>query len=1060
MQIRYIEYGKVFLTTSRGALEYTALDRSDNELIKKTKSFYLDEIATFNKKPDSQFFENSVNKKITIALIPWDDSNYLFMQLQQRGEDEFVGLSDTRETRRIFNQARFVFISRNEITSRLPNKVGLVSSLIYENPKYPGQKKLQDYIYPQHGKTFQKDIEEGKILPIPDDFNTEFLAGVVNTLFEGSRPNKEVKGIRLPRLTKSLFITSALDLDKKIHLFDIIQYWIYPALGVISFASDYVMNRQVSLFVCQEFYSTDQVDNDRVFDENTLRNIQFDGYFNAVSSLSKNELYHDTLIYYLRIDLTPKIAVTIFRLIETAFPFPIEEVIKIVEAYLAYIQDEHLEQIIQRRFNTQDQLLKLRDTLTRIPVKKRVLILGQILNKTNNNLVRYYPFHLSAMTGIDTGSQDATVIREFLRDSVIHCDSGVLDLIQEDDKKGLYQELILLDYKLAFDGKFITYNPYLQFATKSNNEINGQLMLKVLMERREDSFFESIRILFSTEVSTQLLNQITEGLQNGWGSWELGIVYKFWQIVPVKTADLYTLLLNYLLQNQESSSDLIENPLIFQAMLINGRDNLNKWSNQNRLHNNNIELIRSDQAQLPIRLLSLLEDNILFNLRKACLIVSRNLARNNVLFAYWWLIEELAYAKEDILIQDYLELIKFYKSNLFPGNTEVPKEALFLLSGGESKDELSIQSCIQIDGSQKLQAYLDSIFYITLANVWLDLELKIPSADIANLITRLPDATSDGILRKIILNKNKAQADEIKDLDPKVALDWLKNIKQSRVLSPKGEDILYKTLLDIKKPTVEFVRHMLIFESGIADSVSTWKEYSNKIKNIYHKKWRSSMPDSFVNNYIQLTSLLNSSFNINRYKELLMSMANINIAGPGKDINAEKSTVSALYVLEFIYENRDADDPFNQRICALLNTRSSDPELNDAIKDLDEKRIQFLYNYVIDHGEFLESRIKALIETEHKRRHHHNEIITNSNLSSKLSYTQRLETPTWKEDKSISGINDPAQSGRRYASLTDWLEAILIGILVLVVFVIFILIFIAINDRLFNEILNLLYGRR
>ncbi len=1043
-------------------MEYTALDRSDNELVKNTKSFYLHEIATFNKKFDSQSIESPVNKKISIALIPWDDSNYLFMQLQQRGEDEFVGISDTRETQRLFNQARFVFISQKEITSRLPNKVGLVSSLIYENPKYPGQKKLQDYIYPQRGITLQKNIEEGKILPIPDDYNTEFLAGVVNTLFEGSRPRKEIKGILLPRLPKSLFITAPIDLDKKIHLFDIIQYWVYPALGIISFASDYVMNRQVSLFVCHEFSSTDQVDNDRVFDENTLRNMQFEGYFNAVSSLSKNELYHETLIYYLRIDLTPKNAVTIFRLIETDFPFSIEEIIKIIVAYLPYIKDKHLEKIIQRRFNTQDQLLKLRDILTRIPVKKRVIILGQILNKTNNNLVSYYPFHLSAMTGIDTSSQDATAIRQFLRDSVIHSDSEDLDLIQEDDKKSLYLELIWSDCQLSSDGKFITSNTYLQFATKTNNEINGQLLLKVLMERKEDSFFESIRILFSTEVSTQLIKRITEGLQNSWSSWELGTVYKFWQVVPVKTADIFNLLLSYLLQNQESSSDLIENPLIFRAMLINGRDILNKSSKQNQATYHNAELTRSDQTQLPIRLLSLLENNIMLNLRRACLIISRNLTNNNVLFAHWWLIEELAYAKEDILVQDYSELIKYYKSNLFPDNAEVPKKALFLLSGGASKEELSIQNCIQIDDSQKLQAYLDSIFYITLANVWLDLELKIPSADVASLIIRLPDATSHGILRKIILNKNKAQADEIKDLDPQVALDWLKNTKQSRILNSKGEDILYKTLLDLKKPTVEFIRHMLIFESSIVDSVSTWKEYSNKIKNIYHKKWKSSTPDPFMNNYIQLTSLMNGSLNINKYQELLMSMANINISSPDKDINVEKRKILVSTIFEFIYENKDADHPFDQRICAFLNAKSSDLELNYTIKDLDEKRIQFFSDYVIDHGDFLENKIKVLIETEYRKRHHYNEIIPNSNLPSKLSNTQRLESPSRKGEKSTNGINNPAQSGRKPANTTavSWLELILWGVLILVIFAIIVQIFIAFNDGLSNEILKWFYGRR
>jgi hypothetical protein len=293
---------------------------------------------------------------------------------------------------------------------------------------------------------------------------------------------------------------------------------------------------------------------------------------------------------------------------------------------------------------------------------------------------------------------------------------------------------------------------------------------------------------------------------------------------------------------------------------------------------------------------------------------------------------------------------------------------------------------------------------------------------------------------------------------------FLKNIKRSRVLSSKGEDILYKTLLDLKNPTVEFVRHMLIFESSIVNSVSTWKEYSNKIKNIYYKKWKSSMSDPFVINYIQLTSLLNSTFNINKYKELLMSMANINIADPGKDINAEKSRISASAILEFVYENKDADHPFSQRICAFLNTRSSDPELNNAIKDLNENRIQFLYDYVIDHVEFLESRIKALIETEYKRRHHHNEIITNSSLPSKLSNAQWLETPNRKEEKTTKSINNNnlAQSGRMPAKPADtfWLEAILIGILILVVFAIIIQVFIAFNDIIFNEILNWFYGRR
>jgi len=51
--------------------------------------------------------------------------------------------------------------------------------------------------------------------------------------------------------------------------------------------------------------------------------------------------------------------------------------------------------------------------------------------------------------------------------------------------------------------------------------------------------------------------------------------------------------------------------------------------------------------------------------------------------------------------------------------------------------------------------------------------------------------------------------------------------------------------------------------------------------------------------------------------------------------------------LEFIYENKNTDKLFNQRICELLNPRSTDAEFSKIIKALDEKR---LYLHLISQG--------------------------------------------------------------------------------------------------------------
>jgi hypothetical protein len=1063
MNIRYIECGKIFLTSARGALEYSFLDRSDNDTaIESINDFYLSEVAKFGEKSASDDSDTKLLKPVAVALISWNATTYLFMQLQQRKENEFVNKDILPETQRVFNQARFSFIGKNDFKNYLQNKKGIVSSLIYDNPKYPGQNKLKDYIDPQRGQIRGASIKEKIITPFLSIDQDEFLKHIINALYSKSEPDQVVGSKASIRKTKPLFVIKPnLELTTNLQFFDMVQYWVYPALGVITYASDYVTDRQVTLFLCKDYFPTEQVDRNRVFDENSIKNTQFEDYFGAVSLLSEDELYHETLIYYLRTELSPQKAVKIFRLIETISPFSIEETIEIIQNFLDQIQDDHLEKIIQRHFISYDQLQRLRDLLTKIPVNKRLVLLKQILVKTKKNLAKYYPFHLGAIAGLDTVSQDTARIREFLRESVLHSSPEALDSIQDDVKNELFLELIWLDYTLSFDSKFASYQPSLHFATTTSKDANDQLMLQVLMERHEDAFFETIRALSSTRIGTQLINQITKGLEKNWCVWNLEVIYKFWQVIPVKTTNMFILILRYLLKGPKTYSDFLENPLLLERILIDGRDIFRKLSKENQLYNKSSKFKGSNQTQLLEELLFLREREISLELRKVCVNASCPLTIKNVIFGYWWLIEELAFVEHDILIQDYKELIKYFSQPLSFDLSEASNEVLFLLSGGKLGGTLSIQKCVPIVDSPEIQAYINSKFYMAVIIAWLELDLKIPSGDIANLVNRLPDSSSDQILRKILLNKNKAQIGEITELDSQIALVWLENSKGARVLNPSGEDKLYRILLDLKKPTVEFVRYMLLSESIIVNSVSAWKEYSNTIKSIYFKKWKSSISDPFINNYIQLTSLLNCSFDIHKYQELIIDIANISVISSDKE-HRGRSDIAFSTALDFIYENKDSNKALGPMICKFLNLRFDNPEFSNTLKRLNENRFRFLFDYMKAHSEFFHNNLKALIEAEYRERYDSDKYFINRKSSAESSnYYEPIIQPRKVEKKLIdsNNLDKPIKTLAKPSTYSS-LELILAGVLILVVFTIIVLVFIALNDALFNAILRFFYGQR
>lgn len=399
MQIRFIEYGKVFLQSAVGAFDYSELDRSDNDIIARTKHFYLTEVATIN-------FKN----KVSIAFFPWDNAHYIFMQVQQRKENEYVNKEINSYTSRPFNQARFVFINKKDIK---PSIFGMASSLIFENPYYPGQKRLQDYLHPERGAIKHLNIEE---MPVPHSNQTQkkFHQEIINALYSELHQSRSASGMEVGS-PKSLFIETEISLEEKIRCFDEIQYWLYPAIGLISFSSEYITNRHVDLILSNGYFQDEHIENIKFLSEEKLRGNIFMDYFNAVRNLPETDLYHSTLECYLRIDIHPDTAIKLFRIIESDLEFQEEEIKEIIAANAERITDEHFVKIFKKRLlNNYNLLLYL---IMHLPVSKRIVLLRLLKDSEYPNLLDI-SFTYAAFNNLNLASKDETIIKSLLSEEL------------------------------------------------------------------------------------------------------------------------------------------------------------------------------------------------------------------------------------------------------------------------------------------------------------------------------------------------------------------------------------------------------------------------------------------------------------------------------------------------------------------------------------------------------------------------------------------------------------------------------------------------------------------
>jgi hypothetical protein len=1030
MNLRYIEYGKIFLNSSKGALEYSPLNRSDNEIIKNTKSFYLNEIATLGIESDSS---NRMNEAISFALLPWDKVHFLFIQLQRRREDEFVDKSKyTPETQRPFNQARFTFINKKDVN---PRSFRLSQSLFFESPEYPGRKRLLDYVHPCKVEVEKLLIEKKKVTTESiHNQNKELSAKIIDVLFIKSIPEKadEEDAERNVRSLKPIYIKSNTSLDKKIFLFDELQYLLYPALGPITFASDPITNREVNIVLADE--SPERIEKDHSF-EGELPEFSDESYFKFVSILKEEELYSEVFEHYIRTELKPKESVTLFKLIETDQEFSEEEELRTINNYIKHIRGQDFSKIIQNRFNNYEKLLKLIPILKAAPLSKRLIICRKVHIKVDKKLEKYYLFHLAAISGFAKFSEELYEFRELLRDSAIHSSEKLLDQIPLEDKAPLYEEFILIDCKYNKTSSILEYIPSLHFAPDSveSNNNKHQTILHLLVEKHDDAFWSMLQALSETKIWNELLNQIIGILENK--QWSIKEIHRLWKIEPQKNGSVFLRLLALILLNSNQNSELNNNPLIFQKFLEEGRE----------LSFSSVKKSLADKRFHTASLLNYLTntDNtkIASQLRNVCIQASIPSLNENVTFGSWWFLEELLTSEEEIFTNDYSEIIKKYQPKFLGKNIDLTNKSIYLLSGGRLGDGASsvVGSLPIKTNSPKTESGQFDI-YFKILSFWANKQLVVSKSDIVFLIDQLPDNNARSILYQLALSNSKKQLNEIRDIPSNDAIKWLKKF---RILSNSNEDLLLNMLLGINTPNVEFTRFILVFDLTLAKKFNSWKDFSAYKNQIFLEIQKKIPADIFTKNYLHLISLLDGPYDINKYQDILkfISLETSDITQL-REAELNQTNINLHIILDFISENQRIDDSIKQGINSILSKIYSISKYQEIIKSLNANYLKVLRLYAIDQKGKIKPELQEIVENEYVKR------LNAINISMSLSSTQprkTLKEPEKKKELVETGLtNNQAQ-----ISTLEWM---LYVILALVILIILFLSIVGLSDAVFKEL--------
>ena len=974
----YVEYGKQFV--ENGATDFLVLDHANAHLAMQAsakKEAGDDNMHNWVNFPDETPFAEEIGR-VSVALLQFKDQ-FLFTQIQRRQEGEY---SSAPRTNRPFNQLRFTCLTPQDIQQYLGDQWALFNGLVY-NAQQADPQAQPDTLKPY--------FEAGVMRPYPVTLTrfdpdaltqrqADIVAFLVNALVQtADRPNGKPVTLGLD--------LSTLTWRARLEIVQAVQYWVFPLLGVITYALDYVTNQNVTLRLFplpakmrqppQQVFTLGQVDT-RHFPDN---------YYELLHALLPAERYAVELQTLLRHAPTTNVAIQLFSLVtQGAWNNPGETRLHGLQKYYALLQPESLHQVFtylstterfdllhspntaptllwalllfwfevgvldaERQQVIEASLVKRFDTLTAFVEAKDYWpkILQQLTSAEQHQLLRrdditrdlavliltaqFHQFegqlanyYLFHLANPPERREDPTIVSLF-QEAIRYSSVDVLAQITE-QRPALDRELVKLYLAELQSGGVST--PPVVFRATSEQATGGTGIVAALLQFPSNGFAHALNETLN-QGNPFLFDAILGELEK-----QPHLVPFHWVLTHLEspTPVQYHRLLGRLVQPNFYPA-LNQNTSLFQTLLTFGRE---------RFYGGQAVLAQA----LPPRLKQ--------DLRAAGLAI----APHALDFVQWWFYAELAYDTEYLAV-GYKEL----RPILTPLAERLPTaEFRYLITHTSSDSTMSIHRACTDPATQTLNVGLLQV----VVGEWMS-DKPLAGVDLIALVQRLPDATVREILGRVA--RAQTQAASLAALAPETAQHWLQHtrgdLRQPYVVN--HHDRLYARLSDLATPNEAFIWELVLYEEaplyendGFPDPANplaariSWESYRATCK-----QWQSRLPDLGIPNTSKLACYLDlaqrpvdpythTNANTQRYlldwlsqRRALLDLLAIRCVDPNAQIQVAPAQVGHLYLLYSV----ETDQVLHRHLIAALLAFLARPDLAQQLSELSPSLIERLHEF-------------------------------------------------------------------------------------------------------------------
>jgi len=537
---------------------------------------------------------------------------YFFTQIHRRREAEFRPGEN-----RPFNQYRATFLTAQDIFSYLREEKAVFRSFLF-GEKSTGSNTPSWGLRMYSDTDISDSLAECDVVLQPLILEDEKLCNLAKIIVNALLNNQnQIPHPRVDAQAPIIIGVSMLSLEDQINLLDLVQYYVYPFIGPLTFSIDDVTTRKVHV----RFLSDQQ--------EAVTRELNTPiDYFKKIKSVQHDELYSPSLCLYLSEGVNWEDALELSR-IENGSP----------------IVFDSLRDVIYRQFSLLHKLKKLNVFLDILPkdITRQLLLNSGGVPEFSINTLEYF-----------SGKQDFPLETYF---------EYHLSVPAPKRTKDIYKYLGIVLYRNISDNKYrVSIHPewtpeivhYISLLIASNPQANVESLFLLLLT---DPSYDALQLIGNVKENRAFSLALIKSLQNKDLVWEPQVVYSASKLLNIDTSSYHILVEKLLDPSQRDLVKRDSDELITFCGLGLGF----------------AKLADTNRNKAPNSLLSFLRSDVSGNFRAMCLDISKTAPR----FAAWWVLSELVYDGETILYQDYKQIIEHYKTL---ANLPVECEA-FLLQG-------------------------------------------------------------------------------------------------------------------------------------------------------------------------------------------------------------------------------------------------------------------------------------------------------------------------------------------------------------------------------------------